>query len=165
MYENEVMQGRYGFILGGNSNFMLVQDPNTRVEYHLKLAKGREVKTIEDGLYYVSCSRVNNVHERLMYIGWIKYVRNQGNWVFTWAGKSDYATGVLTKNYTDSVNGLMFILTRLVVGAPISSKLHILHFGKCCVCGRKLMDTESVIRGVGPTCFKKMNLIANMFRR
>lgn len=34
----------------------------------------------------------------------------------------------------------------------ISRQLNIYHNGKCCVCGRKLTDPESIKIGIGPTC-------------
>lgn len=38
----------------------------------------------------------------------------------------------------------------------LSCKLHMYHEGKCARCGRKLTTPESITRGIGPECLRRM---------
>ena len=56
-----------------------------------------------------------------------------------------------------SVRAFTWTLKHLENGS-MPDKLHIWHEGVCCRCGRALTVPESVSRGIGPECRKKMGV-------
>ena len=57
--------------------------------------------------------------------------------------------------YDMEIQALLYVYNNV---DKLPNYVKVYHFGKCAVCGRKLTDDDSVERGVGPECWKKINL-------
>lgn len=141
MLNNEVMMGIAEFILGGRSEFTIYQNAN-----------GKEVKALykvcqsdDGGSYFVYASDSGKCG--MDYQGYIKKSKSpEGGYYFK--------PGVKGKNNTRLVNALMWVLKH---SHSLDDRVHVLHHGRCSVCGRKLTDSKSLVYGIGPVCLSKMN--------
>ena len=57
--------------------------------------------------------------------------------------------------YDMEIKALLYVYNNV---DTLPNYVNVYHFGKCAVCGRKLTDEDSVERGVGPECWKKINM-------
>lgn len=135
---NEIKSDFVEFILGGKSEFTILQDPDK--EYKYKVEKG----SWGDGSYFVSTCGSKG---RLTYMGILRMNKSTGRYIFT--------KGRNITNFNDTaINGLLWVLDN-AVKLPHRA-VHIIHHGRCGVCGRPLSDSVSLECGVGPTCKKKI---------
>lgn len=130
---NEVLSGIKEYILGGKAQFTIFQEPNIQVKY--------SVKSNESGnVYYVSTETVDS--KEIQYQG---YFSKKPPYVFKIGKKG-------IQNYNKrAIDALFWVLNH---ADNLPKKVHVLHNGRCSVCGRKLTDAESLMCGVGPTCRK-----------
>ena len=123
------------FILGGNSEFTLTQEPDIQFKYKVKKAKDAK------DLYFVCLEE----KKKFVYQGVI--VKNDGKYVFRVGAKGN-------KDYNSyALQGLLWVLNK---NGAIPEQVGIYHHGVCSVCGRKLSDPYSINCGVGPTCREKI---------
>jgi len=109
------------------------------------------VKKKNEGIWYVYMGP--DTREEDKYIGFIKphfsgdlrYYRPHNT--DSWSPKR--------KEYSAAFEYGWFHITKKTV----PDELLILHKGQCGYCGRELTDAESVIRGIGPVCRKKLGLL------
>lgn len=128
----QIISGIVPFMLGGNSEFTIFQEPNIQYKYNLKMNEERTLAFLYMGGNYQ---------------GFIK--KENGKYVFYIGSKGN-------RNYNiQAVNGLLWVLNR---GGNLPDKVKVYHHGRCSVCGRKLTDSESIRRGMGPTCRAKFGL-------
>ena len=129
---NEVTSDIRGFILGGRAEFTVVQE-KFKYEYQVK---------------------ANDNHTC-----WFVSVKVGTDWIYQGYLKKDYTFYRGKKGsestLTNQIKGLQWIL---VHGDNLPSVVHIIHHGKCSVCGRKLTDVESLSWGIGPSCRKKIGV-------
>ena len=139
--KNEVMSNISDFIFGGNADFFIIQDTSNRgiagVKYRYKVRKGRN-----KSVYLVQGGERGN----LSYLGTISRARNA--FFFKEAPSISDADRYVFK-------GLQWVLNR---SENLPSAVHVVHNGRCAMCGRLLTDEESVLRGFGPTCAKKLGI-------
>lgn len=146
--KNEVTENILEFILGGRADFCIVQDgkdfgqglvaQTVKYRYVVKAGKYK-------GVYLVSAGEVSN--SKVMYLGTLKKSSNN-HFIFSEvSGLSDAG------KYW--INGLMWVLDRV---GSLPERVHVVHNGRCAVCGRVLTDAESVMRGFGPSCAKKLGI-------
>lgn len=62
--------------------------------------------------------------------------------------------GKLTED-SNSVKAIVWVLNRAVQDKSMD-KVKIYHLGRCGVCGRELTDQESIERGIGPVCLRRV---------
>ena len=55
---------------------------------------------------------------------------------------------------SENVNGVRYLLK--VANGEVKNKMEIYHCGVCAVCGRRLTNWKSILRGIGPKCRKKL---------
>ena len=125
----QVVKGVTQFMLGGNAEFTIFQEPNIQYKYNLKMNKDRTMA-------YVYMNKI--------YQGFI--IKKDGEYVF-------YVGNKVNRNFnTKAINGLLWVLKR---GDNLPKQVKVFHHGRCSVCGRKLTDSESIRMGMGPTCRAK----------
>jgi hypothetical protein len=144
--QNEIKRDQLNFILGGNATFAIVQDSKEGnsgglVWYNISSKDGK--------IFFVSGLGAGN---RKLYQGYF-------------FGK-DARTGSITELHLKSggkgaegdvdCKPLVWLLRRLGKREPLPDIVHIISNGTCSCCGRKLTDLESIDRGIGPDCYKKL---------
>lgn len=135
---NEVITGIKEYILGGKAEFTIFQEPNIQVKY--KVEKSKESK-----VFYVT-TEVSDSIKAMSYQG---YFINKEPYTFQ-VGKK--GTPLFNER---AIKALFWVLYH---ANNMPKKVHVLHNGRCSVCGRKLTDADSLMCGVGPTCRKKVGL-------
>lgn len=126
------------FILAGKAEFS-IQNLKSGVKYSYKVFRAKD----SGNLYFVY---VSGGEAKSGYAGFLSCQ----NGAYTYSqGKK----GTLPSN-SPAVAGLMYALSHGVT--PLKRPMVMYHHGKCALCGRKLKDAESIVRGFGPDCWKKM---------
>lgn len=128
----QIVQGIVPFMLGGNSEFTISQEPNIQYKYKIKMNEERTLAF---------------VYMQGKYQGYIR--KQDGKYVFYIGNKGNRSFN------TQAINGLLWVLNK---GDNLPKEVKVYHHGKCSVCGRKLTDSESIKRGIGPTCRAKLGL-------
>lgn len=145
--ENSVDRNITDFILGGKAEFTIFQEEHGEnkggtVKYKVTAADGRYA----DNKPYVWYVRVySEKTKKYVYQGYIKR-SSLTNWTLSFYKGSEFSE-------ENAVKALMWVLKR---GDSLPSIVHVIHHGKCSVCGRKLTDIESIRLGMGPTCRQKV---------
>lgn len=143
MKGNEVLKVKE-FILGGSSEFTIKQDgtgSSEPVSYNYK------VKRNDNGTCWFVYAETAG-EGKLKYHGYIKR-----DMTFHHSDKGVSLEGGCFNS--KAVKGLIWVLRN---SEKLPKKVHVLHHGRCSVCGKKLTDEESVKYGIGPTCRKKVGL-------
>ena len=125
------------FILGGNAEFS-IQNMSSGIKYSYKVVKAPD----SENLYFVRVA-VGNSYE---YAGTLR----------VYSGGISYSKGAKGRYSNDDppIKGLLFALTFERYG--LRRPMIMYHHGRCAKCGRKLKDAESVSRGFGPECYKRI---------
>lgn len=138
---HEVTVGIVPYVLGGRSKFCIVQE-NRKFWFSVKKAKYGDC-------YFVSGAEGSS--RNLDYLGGIRVKIDMR-----------YGKTPISYFYSDDCRqrGLEYLLDGLYrvlcYKDSQSSRVHVYHDGRCSVCGRALTDFESIQRGIGPTCIKKI---------
>lgn len=132
---NEVTENILGFILGGNCSFTLYQEqPVRQVSYKV-------VKSKDSDVYF-------------LYIGKEGY-----KGYFFKNDLLNLRQGKKQINYSEedkaNIKAFMWLIRH---HNNLPSIVHVLHHGKCSVCGRKLTDAKSLRCGIGPTCRERQGI-------
>lgn len=135
MLKNELRNNISNFVLGGKADFFIVQEPEFKHRFIVKRGKYK-------GVYLVSGSYNNG---KIAYLGTLRQLDN-GGFSFNVAKDIGEVGSYLLK-------GLVWVLER---EHSLPSSVHVLHNGRCGMCGRVLTDSESVARGFGSHCFKML---------
>lgn len=82
-----------------------------------------------------------------------------GVWLYCGMVDSDF-TFRLTRfstwdNDCEIVKGIRFIM-RMIHNQPYNKSMKLYHAGVCSVCGKKLTNPKSIIKGLGPKCRKRL---------
>lgn len=131
---NEIASGIRSFIFGGNAEFTIFQEPNIKHSYKVTKADGAP-------LWYVYTKNFNGVEEYQGYLS-ISY------------GIPSFS--VSRRDYLTCHETVITGLVRVLKYKNLPDVVHVIHHGKCSVCGRRLSDFESISAGIGPTCRKKI---------
>lgn len=146
--KNEIRESIDKFILGGNADFCIIQDGATDIvgrklqsdiKYRYLVRKGKS-----KGVFLVSGGKTGE--GKLEYLGTLRITNNRYDF--------RHVSGLSAIGYVVA-RGLIWVLNR---SNELPSRVHVVHNGKCAVCGRTLLDADSVARGVGPTCAKKIGI-------
>jgi len=133
------------FIFGGRSLFTLVSKKTGK---HLVFQVKKDKKNFK--LFYV-WSRVpdpkNSRHITMKYLGMIVYDHMDN--IFR---KTKKSVGIEGDLHFRSFTWYWNILNK-EKRLPTNVTIH--HHGRCSVCGRKLIDPESIERGMGKVCWKR----------
>lgn len=129
----------YSFIFGGNAEFSIQNLENGVVfRYNIKKAKDN------DRMYFVYVQEGRN----WSYAGYLlKY--QDGSYRYNTGNKGNYGSG------EPPIKGLLYALRHKDRAIPKPMSMY--HHGRCALCGRELKDRESVERGFGPECWKRIN--------
>lgn len=135
--QNEIREGILAFILGGNASFTIVQDKgNIQAKYNVRKSK-------DSNLYFISTSTDNG---KMEYQGYITrndlYHIKAGN-----KGKAN------EERNSKNIKALLWVMWH---ANDLPKSVHVLHHGRCSVCGRKLTDAISLSYGIGPTCRERL---------
>lgn len=131
---NEVKYNLLDFILGGKADFTIFQEPNIQVKY-------RVVENDTKTLWFVYTE--TDESKKVSYQG---FFTKSTPYVFREGKKSNI------KLNSKAIKGLMWVLNH---ANSLPSTVHVLHHGKCSICGRQLKDADSLASGLGPVCRKK----------
>ena len=120
---------------------------------------------------------ISNIHNKIHYEYRIRKSKDKNNLFFIWYKESIEAwkyAGYFTANgcmidYRKGKNGNLDVTSPIIKGIFYAMRhfeelpypMQMTHHGKCACCGKKLMDEESVIRGFGPTCWKRVESYRN----
>ena len=136
--KNEVTYNVLGFILGGRADFTIYQEPNIQVKYRVIVNDSRNVWFI-----YTE----TNSSKKVSYQG---YFTKSSPYIFKVGKKPNIELN------EKAIKGLMWVLNH---ANSLPSTVHILHHGKCSVCGRQLKDVDSLASGLGPVCREKIKMV------
>lgn len=132
---NTVKSNVMEFILGGKAEFTILnRRSGTGVKYKVIRKKDKKLWFIyvyEDGWEYAGFFRKAPNND-------LEYKRGE-------RGKCNIQDPYIKALYWVMLNPY-----------KLGQDIELIHHGKCSVCGRKLTDEESINRGIGPTCFKKV---------
>lgn len=122
-------------MLAGRANFILYSEKSTTKKNYL-------IKRDEEHKVF----RVIHLQETIGYI----------------VGEAFYLTGeIRTKGTSNQViegaKAFKWYWNKLVNNQPIDSRFYACHIGKCGKCSRVLTDEDSIRRGIGPECWKKIH--------
>ena len=126
---NEVSSGILNFILGGKSEFSIVQDSTSRlgsvdIRYRVIVSDNNK------NLYFVYTECMDS--RTMKYHGYLIYSNSGINF---YRGKAK----ILDEEFNEkAVKGLQWVLSMLFSGRELPSVVHVLHHGKCSRCGRKI---------------------------
>lgn len=126
------------FLLGGNCRCMIGnQKTGNCFSYHIKQGSKR--------LYFVN---VETPAGRV-YAGYIQDMSNKEGHRYMYVKGTN---GAMSESLMP-IQALLYVLNR---ADCLPAGVYVEHYGKCGVCGRKLTDPESMERGIGPNCIKKL---------
>ena len=123
------------FIFGGNSWFTITsKKTNTHYSYNIYRKHNAPVffVKIQDGSAHT-------------YSGYIKKIH--GVWKYHKGEAGNYSIR------DNRILALMWVITH-ANDADMDTKITLQHMGKCCKCGKALVDPKSIELGVGPKCAK-----------
>lgn len=145
--KNEVQFGIQEFILGGISEFTILQEAfggKRAVEAKYKVKKSYN----NSNMYFVYTQETSRGD--MMYHGYI--IKNTQGFKYFRAKTLKFAS----EYYNESaMTALSWVLAH---AGRLPAVVHVLHHGRCSRCGRKLTDSESLRYGLGPECRRKMGL-------
>lgn len=130
------------FMLAGKACFTVDNGKNTHYTYKVIKSKGN------NSVYFVMVltGPDNTAH-------------------YSYLGLLDKDTGAIRQTHKSKINenAQSFKVARWIMSILWGSNktpdgYSILHAGKCCRCGRKLTDPESLILGIGPECRKLVKI-------
>ena len=135
------------FVFAGNAQF-IVESPKGET-LTLKIQKAQKPFVARNGKVYPPAFFLRTRH-------------NNGEW--TLIGRVDEQTCAITptKNPNlpppdDRIVGVAkWAIETAVYEKPLPEGYRLAHVGKCGRCGMTLTDAESIARGIGPECFKKV---------
>lgn len=133
-----IVNGEYvlDFLLSGRSEFA-IQNIKSGNRFLYKIQKNKQ----NEEMYFVkSMTGVGDI-----YAGFILY--KDGQVAYSKGGKGNLEANDIR------IQALMYVID---YHDRLPPYVLVQHFGKCGRCGRKLTDLESVRRGLGPECSKKI---------
>lgn len=123
------------FILGGNAYFTITNtDTNKGCKYHIKK---------RGPVYFVSVKKNN----RWVYGGYLKTNYKDYDYYYSIGKEGHFNTN------TEEIKGLKWVLQH---ADNMDPRISITHHKRCACCGRLLHDEQSILRGIGPKCYKKI---------
>ena len=130
------LESFHDFLFGGDAEFSIINTERGRkADYHVRV-------NTEGNVWFIYICEKGN---RYRYAGFI--VRRGNDFEYRKGLKGTY-------EYEDACIRVLFYI--LKYKSRSDKNLQVIHHGKCSVCGRKLKDIESVRRGIGSSCFKKI---------
>lgn len=134
--ENAVRGDIKKFIFGGMSEFTIINlKSNKFMRYKVVVARNNP------HVFFVSCER----NGKYVYAGNFKVYKD----------KLEYDKGLKGTLDSSSVE-IKSVFWVIANEKKLGEVIEVLHHGKCSVCGRPLKDAESIMRGIGPICLKKI---------
>lgn len=145
--KNEVLFGVREFILGGISEFTILQEATrgrAAVEARYMIKRNYN----NSNMYFVYTQELSQ--GKMMYHGYI--IQETEGVRFLQPKSLKFPAQYYNQGAMVALNWVLMHADRL---PPV---VHVLHHGRCSRCGRKLTDTESLQWGLGPECRRKMGL-------
>lgn len=105
-----------------------------------------------DNLFFVHAKQITTDTDKVSSI-------NYSGYIIINKGYYNYRQGKRGNLSADDkpIVALLYAISRLKSN-KLNANVHIKHTGKCCMCGRRLTDDESIKRGFGNTCWKQYQL-------
>ena len=128
------------YTLAGNATVTL-QSGNTGVHFTYKVKRSKT----HDCLYFVYLLSGPDNEDDYQYIGCYYSDTQYFHSVKTWKDKQ-------RMSWPPSLRAISYFFDNLY---NIPGNLHVFHEGRCGRCGRKLTTPESILRGLGPECYRR----------
>jgi Family of unknown function (DUF6011) len=146
MLKNEIDKINFErMLLAGRAGFTMVNDERgSRITVFVSKHKYKDI-------FFVRCNAVGDNVKGSVFVGII--VPSAGKYEFKPTTKPEVPSdhvGIRTMNWLFTKNGMRDL--------SAYNDLHILHLGKCCKCGRTLIEPDSIQSGIGPHCKKFVSL-------
>ena len=129
------------YLLGGHSEFTIA-NLKTGVQHSYIIDKPKDSNKI----YFLNVK----IGGAFVYAGTLMFNNYIGTFSQGKKGKVDKDNVV--------IRGLLYVINNIDTLPP---NVVVYHSGKCSKCGRKLDDIESIKRGLGPDCYKKVKKIVS----
>lgn len=124
------------YILGGEAHFSLENTKTgNRFVYRVKKHKTMKMWFVSVPFEFGAWGYAGNITLRGR-----DYVYSQGN------------KGIFNEQ-EPFIRALLWLLN---LKTPLPEYVKVTHSGKCSICRRRLTDSESIARGIGPECYKKV---------
>lgn len=150
LMENEVAEGILDFMLSGRAEFVILQEPDKKFKYCIKRADGRYLDNIYGGAHAWFVKAEDQNIRKLTYQGYLYRIEGSTELIF----KVDSKKGKPVNE--GAIKGLLWVINR---ASSLPEVVHVIHYGKCSVCGRPLSDLKSIHCGIGPKCREKLKEI------
>lgn len=141
VFQNEITENILDFILAGKAEFIVYQEPSGNSKGGKENYKVVLSDSQKEGMFFVYR---NNTYLGYFFVNdlpKITSVRNKTKKV---------------ENMETLSKPLCYVLRLLSNNKELSPLVHVIHIGKCSVCGKKLSDPVSIQRGIGPECYKRI---------
>lgn len=135
------------YIFGGQSEFTIYNEQNVNNDKYCYSIKHQKDSNIYFVRYFVN-SKFNKRNE--IYAGYFKKLPN-GQFIYV-QGKN----GRLSEN-SKEIKPLLYTVSHLNK-KNLSPSVIIKHNGKCALCGKRLTDEKSVVRGFGSYCWSTLEV-------
>ena len=127
---------------------------------------GRATFTISNGREHYTYKIVGKEDQRrpgcqVFFVNLLTGPCNESNYTYMGMLDPNLLNVRLTRKSRFSENSLPVQVVRwglkmLKEGRPLPDGYAVYHEGKCCRCGRKLTTPESIVKGIGPECEKRL---------
>ena len=128
------------YTLAGNATVTL-QSGNTGVHFTYKVKQSKN----QEHLYFIHLLSGPDNEDDYQYIGCYYSDTCYFHPAKAWKDKTQMA-------WPASLRAISFFFDNLY---NIPTNLHVYHEGRCGRCGRKLTTPESILRGLGPECYRR----------
>jgi hypothetical protein len=129
------------FVFGGNAIFTL-HSKNTDRHFTYKIKRSKD----KEELYFIYLLRGPDNTTDYTYIGCYYTDNNYFHVANDWRCQN-------VRNWPRSMQALKYFLDNIDNLNPLCE---VFHEGKCCRCGRRLTTPESIKKGVGPECMRRI---------
>lgn len=143
--ENNEIPSKYvgKFFLAGEA-IITVINKETNNQFTYKVSKQQDNNNPDKFIWFVS---VNSGYMEFQYIGLL--FEKEHNMF-------DFRVSKRIINDLISVKSFDYLLSNYINNHKPHKNLHFYHIGKCCRCGRELTDSQSIILGIGPSCYQRL---------
>lgn len=130
------------YCMGGKSIITLTSPTGVHHSYYIRAPFMDDKENFREDIRFVYVLNHNN---KWIYLG---ELYNQGT-SFRKTRNSRYDIR------SEEFRGMQYVVKMMNKDFKTNMTLH--HEGCCCRCGRRLLDPDSISRGIGPKCFKVLN--------
>ncbi len=158
MLKNEIVQKwAKDYILGGKA---MINFYNEQTKVSKKFTVYADYGLTKDSTFQqnAAAERARKTHDRSKILGF-KVFSTEGHPKKEYVGYirlDGIFSNVIRNNTPTELSRQFAFVWNHLQNLTLPAEYHILHMGSCSVCSRPLTDTDSILRGIGPICLKRM---------